>query len=271
VLDASHALDYRAEPLEAEDAAEGDGGRDPGVEIVFGASAAEQERPGRPAAGAPAAAAGRRRDPIGAALTREIAEKHAGLDSLDCYGLLGVPRDADAATLKRVYLKAAKTYHPDALARLEIDAETHARASRVFAEIGKAWAVLADPRQRADYDAALGVGGIDANALATAETLYRKGEVLLRQGNFKMALEFLRPAVETWPDEGAYQSALGWALYKKLPSEPRPALEHLERAVALEPADGVILFRLGIVLRALGQEARASELLARARLLGAAA
>jgi tetratricopeptide (TPR) repeat protein len=271
VLDASHALDYRAEPLAPEDGAEGRGEREPAVEILFGASTPQEGRPGRPAAGAHAAAAGLRRDPASEGLMREIAAKHAGLGSLDLYGLLGVPHDADAATLKRVYLKAAKTYHPDALARLEIDAEARAQASRVFAEIGKAWAVLADPRQRADYDAALGVGGIDANALATAETLYRKGEILLRQGNFKVALEFLRPAVEAWPDEGAYQSALGWALYKKLPSEPRPALEHLERAAALEPADGVILFRLGVVLRALGEEARASALLARARLLGAAA
>jgi tetratricopeptide (TPR) repeat protein len=270
VLDASHALDYRTEALpQAEEEAQPGAARPPEVEIVFGEAAPEKARPGRTAAGDAAAAT--RWDPAGEALAREVAEKHAGLASLDHYALLGVPRDVDAATLKRVYLKAAKTYHPDALARLEIDAETRARASRVFAEIGKAWAVLSDPRQRAEYDALLGVGAVDANALATAETLYRKGEILLRQGNFKMALEFLRPAVEAWPDEGAYQSALGWALYKKLPSEPRPALEHLERAAALEPADGVILFRLGVVLRALGEEARASALLARARQLGAAA
>jgi tetratricopeptide (TPR) repeat protein len=267
VLDASHALDYRAEPLDPE-AAEAGGG-DPEVEIVFGEAPREEEaKPARPAGPRPAAGAQTRRDPVTGALAREIAEKHAGLETLDHYALLGVSRDVDAAALKRVYLKAAKTYHPDALARLEIDAETRARASRVFAEIGKAWAVLSDPRQRADYDAAFGGGGLDANALATAETLYRKGEVLLRQGNFRAALEFLRPAVETWPEEGAYQSALGWALYKKLPSEPGPAREHLERAAALEPSDGVILFRLGVVLRALGEDARAAEFLARARRCG---
>ncbi len=263
VLDACRALEYRAEPLDPDPA--GDAAGDAEVEILFGAAGPPAARPERPAAAGGAAGADPRRDPLSEALVREIAAKHAGLETLDLYALLGVPRDVEAAALKRVYLKAAKTYHPDALARLEIDAETRAQASRVFAEIGKAWAVLSDPPQRADYDAALGAQGLDANALAVAETLYRKGEVLLRQGNFKGALEFLRPAVEAWPDEGAYQSALGWALYKKLPSEPGAALEHLEQAAALEPSDGVILFRLGVVLRALGQEARAAETLALAR------
>ena len=85
-----------------------------------------------------------------------------------------------------------------------------------FALISKAYAVLSNPHQRAEYDAAQSSdeGPIDTERLANAESLYRKGEILLRRGNFKAAVEFLRPAVELWPDEAEYCSALGWALYQ---------------------------------------------------------
>jgi len=90
----------------------------------------------------------------------------------------------------------------------------------------------------------------------------------MRQGNFRGAFEFLKPAVDLWPDECAYQSALGWTYYKKTPSEAQAAREHLERALAIDSEDGVTLFRLGVVLRALGQSEAAQSAHARASRLG---
>ena len=108
-------------------------------------------------------------------------------------------------------------------------------------------------------------GPIDAARLANAESLYRKGEVLLRSGNFAGALEFLRPAVELWPDESDYCSALGWALYRKLPSEPVLAREQLERAVELSPQNATAIHRLSITVRSMGEGEKADSLLGRAR------
>ena len=189
------------------------------------------------------------------ALLREIAEKFERLEDLDCYALLGVVPNAEASDIKRAYHQAAKSYHPDALARSGLDAETREKANKVFAEIGKAHALLSDPERRSDYDAVRATRDtdLDANRLAQAETLFRKADILLRQGNFKGALEFLQPAVDLWPEECTYQSALGWALYKKPPSEPEAALEHLERAQRIDPNDAETEFRLGIVRRSLGR------------------
>ena len=108
------------------------------------------------------------------------------------------------------------------------------RANRIFGEIGKAHAVLGNEQGRRDYDATLDTNStdLDADRLAQAETLYRKAEILMRQGNFRGALEFLAPSVELWPEECAYQSACGWSLYKKMPSEPEAAREHLSPSLS---------------------------------------
>jgi tetratricopeptide (TPR) repeat protein len=195
-----------------------------------------------------------------ATLGLEIDERFALLGTLDYYALLGVARSADLATIKVAYHRAAKSYHPDALARAGLGAETRGRAGRIFTEIGKAYSALSDAERRRGYDASLADDGesLDADRLANAETNYRKGEVLLRQGNFRGAVDYLRAAVDLWPDEAAYQSALGWALFKKTPPEPAAAREHLERAVHLDARDDVALSRLAAVLRALGDDGPAT-------------
>ena len=74
-------------------------------------------------------------------------------------------------------------------------------------------------------------------------------------------------AVALWPEECDYQSALGWVLYRKTPSEPEAAREALEKAVSLDSNNATAVFRLGVVLRALGHTERADAALARARQL----
>jgi len=218
--------------------------REPGV------SRARSAAPASPSAG------------MNEVLVLEVSQKYVALDELDYYALLGIARDAAPAAVKRAYLDAAKRFHPDALARAGLDRETREKAGRVFAAIGKAHAVLADVKRRRSYDASLDSDetDLDAERLAAAETNYRKGEILMRQGNFRGALEFLRPAVELWPEDGTYQGALGWALFKAAPSDPVRAREHLERALALEPRNVEIAHRLSLVLKVLGEVAPAANL-----------
>ncbi len=64
----------------------------------------------------------------------------------DFYAILGVPQDADAATIKKAYRKLARKHHPDQNAG-------DTAAERRFQDVGEAHSVLSDPKQRQEYDA----------------------------------------------------------------------------------------------------------------------
>jgi curved DNA-binding protein CbpA len=262
VIDAAGGIDYRDEAAEEEQEAPLE------VEVVFQDTPSDRSDP--KAAGA-AVAARRAPAPRGVAtdLATQISRRFEQMDDLNYYECFDLAPDVPMIDIKKAYLLAAKRYHPDALARAGLGDELRRQANKIFSKISKAYATLSNPRKRGEYDSALGSDSspIDAEHLANAETLYRKGEVLLGLGNFKGAVEFLAPAVDLWPDEADYQSALGWALFKKMPSEPEPSREHLEKAVTMAPEDATASFRLSFVLRALGQSADADAWLRRSRQL----
>ena len=70
----------------------------------------------------------------------------------DFYAVLGVAKDADSATIKKAYRALAKKYHPD---RNPDDAA----AAEKFKEIGEAYAVLSDAKERQQYDAIRSMAG----------------------------------------------------------------------------------------------------------------
>jgi molecular chaperone DnaJ len=75
----------------------------------------------------------------------------------DYYDILGVPRNAPDADIKRAFRKLAQQWHPDV--------NTDPSAQERFKEINEAYQVLSDPQQRRAYDtfgrAGVGGGGAD--------------------------------------------------------------------------------------------------------------
>ena len=62
----------------------------------------------------------------------------------DYYEVLGVNKNADAATIKKAYRKLAKKYHPDSN-------EGNASAAEHFKEVNEAYDVLSDEKKRKLY------------------------------------------------------------------------------------------------------------------------
>jgi tetratricopeptide (TPR) repeat protein len=268
ILDALQAFDYHDAPVANEDDAHTRFESEIEIELDGARPAPEAPRRGPQRAAAAPAQQGGRAPGEADDLRAQIEKLRAALGEIDHYQVLGLERDVRPAAIKKAYIKAAKQYHPDTLARLGLE-DLRQDASEVFARIGEAFEVLSDPDRRKDYDAELRgeLTGKDMARLAQAEKSYRKGEILLRMGDFAGALEYLRPAVETWPDEPVYQSALGWALFKQPQSDPEAARTHLTEAIRMGPEDATAHMRLGMVLRALGEHAEAEKITAIAKRL----
>jgi molecular chaperone DnaJ len=80
--------------------------------------------------------------------TRDFIEK-------DYYAALGVPKDADAAAIKKAYRQLARDLHPD-------KNPGNTQAETRFKEVSEAYDVLSDPKRRGEYDEArrlFGAGG----------------------------------------------------------------------------------------------------------------
>ena len=71
----------------------------------------------------------------------------------DYYDILGVPRGASDADIKRAFRRLAQQWHPDV--------STAAGADDRFKEINEAYQVLSDPQRRQAYDTfgRAGLGG----------------------------------------------------------------------------------------------------------------
>ena len=67
----------------------------------------------------------------------------------DYYAALGVPKDADAATIKKAYRKLARDLHPD----------TNPGGEERFKEVSEAYDVLSDDTKRREYDEARSLFG----------------------------------------------------------------------------------------------------------------
>ncbi|MFP3988963.1 molecular chaperone DnaJ [Streptomyces sp. E11-3] len=72
--------------------------------------------------------------------TKDFIEK-------DYYKVLGVPKDATEAEIKKAYRKLAREFHPDAN-------KGNAKAEERFKEVSEANDVLGDPKKRKEYDEA---------------------------------------------------------------------------------------------------------------------
>ncbi len=75
----------------------------------------------------------------------------------DYYGVLGVPKNASAAEIKKAYRKLAQQFHPDAN-------PGNAEAEDRFKEISAAYDVLGDAEKRATYDRVREMGAPAASA-----------------------------------------------------------------------------------------------------------
>jgi len=168
------------------------------------------------------------------AIAELVREKHAQLQDGDYFALLGVPRDADAATVKAAYFALAKQLHPDMIARQNLT-DLAKPAVDVFRGLSDAYATLTDRRRRAEYMARTADGKAPAtaqervqrDAASEARIYFHKGTLLLQRRLHAEAEVCFRKAVELDGKNAKLLVSLGWAVMN---NEARPLEPRLEEA-----------------------------------------
>jgi hypothetical protein len=85
---------------------------------------------------------------------RRIDDLYVALDLLDHYEVLGVPRRAGKADVRKAYFELSKVFHPDTAFRKNVGAY-RAKMEAIFRRLTEAYEVLGKKKSRDDYDAYL--------------------------------------------------------------------------------------------------------------------
>jgi curved DNA-binding protein CbpA len=179
----------------------------------------------------------------------------------DYYQLLGVSPDASVSEIRQAYLRLARDKHPDRFG----DAVEKRQAEALFQDITTAFNTLMNPRSREEYDEARQ----RPQALTPAEQArdaFTRGESLLAAGDFDASVAAFRVAVHLEPARAAYHVGLGRAL-GRTPRGGREAVQVLERATQIDPANAAVLAELAAALARQGLRLRAQRALEAAQRL----
>jgi hypothetical protein len=192
-----------------------------------------------------------------------LAAEVASLRNRDPFGILRITRTATPDEIRRAYLDLAKAYHPDKHYS-SASAEVRDLAAEIYNLISEAYETLSNPGDRSRYEAggsAPASNGNVANVLA-AEGKFQRGEQLLRQDRFKEAAAAFAEAVALYGEEGEFHAYLGWSLFRANPgSAPilQQALDHIERALRLNPKVDTSYLFLGYIEQATGRPDKAER------------
>ncbi|MCU0249092.1 MAG: J domain-containing protein [Vicinamibacterales bacterium] len=149
---------------------------------------------------------------------------------MDLYELIGVPRDAALDEIKRAYRRLARRYHPD------INPGDRAAAVR-FRVVADAYAILADPERRRQYDAF----GLTATVFEGAGTFGFEGfDFSVESANGPTASTFgdlFADVIHETVGRGAEMGTDGADLHASLSLGFEDAVRGTEKAIALVRRD----------------------------------
>jgi len=205
---------------------------------------------------------------------KELRDSAQKLLAADYFVALGVSRTASPDEVKKAFIEAAKTWHPD---RVPHGLEAiRPLFSKAFTRLELARATVSDPARRARYIEDLskpGATGPAATAgdISSAEATleFRKAEGLLKKNDTTQAEVHLRRALQLAPSNVEYQALLVWLQAKSdTPMERiRELVADLDRLIARDDQSersyvyrGQLRKRLDLTKEAFADFTRAVEL-----------
>jgi curved DNA-binding protein CbpA/DNA-binding response OmpR family regulator len=203
---------------------------EPAAKVVEEISPPEDSQPHR-------AAGGRSRDDLLAILEVMNHQTH--------FEVLALDRAATQSEVNTAYEVRARDFHPDHF-RMRSE-NVRVVAERIFERLEEAHAVLSDPTARRRYITQLDKnmpqargdegGAASESPQVVAERIYFQGVAHLRARRYRDAAEAFRQATALAPGQASYRSALGWAIYRQAPADPRAVAAGLGELLRAADAD----------------------------------
>jgi len=163
------------------------------------------------------------------------------------FEVLALDREATQSEVDTAYQVRARDFHPDRFRMRPEDVRVV--AGRIFERLEEAHAVLSDATARRRYLTQLDRNRQQKSAASeetaptgesphvVAERVYFQGVAHLRARRYREAAEAFRKATALAPGQASYRSALGWALYRQAPADPRAVASGLSELLAAVEAD----------------------------------
>ncbi len=198
----------------------------------------------------------------------EIVDRHAKIDKLDHFQILGIAQDATPAQIQSAYFGLAKSWHPD---RLPSDlADLKPQVSKVFARVSDAYQVLNDEKTRTAYVKEVKAGGGTPESqeklsrAVEAAFEFQKAEIFLKKNELQNAENSLRAAVTGDPEQPEYLALLVWVRAQRRGEPPALApgqstsfyddlIETLDAILKKEPRYERALFYRATLLKRAGR------------------
>lgn len=216
------------------------------------------------------------------AILQQIEAKYQPALSGDYFALLEVQESDAADALKGSFFKMARIFHPDVLARYELDPRDLEKGRFVFKKLSEAYNTLTDNVRRSAYIARVrslaAAQGAASSAAAEArpdepkrsseeeaEIFYHKAQILLRRGNAREAIDFMKRALTLRKDEPRYLLDLGWTIFQDatMPLKERleEARQYFEKVLEKEHQSVQAMYYLSLYHKTRNEVERAYELL----------
>ena len=169
------------------------------------------------------------------------------------YEILGVPKSAATAEIRKAYAQLTREQHPDRFP----DPVAKTAVQQAFQEITAAFNTLTNEKARREYDQSLEKPR-PTSPEEIARDAYERGQKMLEAKNVFDAVELFRVAAVHMPQEGRYHAALGSALARN-PHWVREGIQSLEKAVQLMPRQAAYQAELAELLAGQGLRIRARK------------
>jgi Fe-S-cluster formation regulator IscX/YfhJ len=203
-----------------------------------------------------------------AARKKEIVDKGASIDKEDYFAVLGVARDTPSSAIQKAFFALAKKWHPD---RVSADLQdVKDVCAKVFSRMSEAHQTLTDPTKRVKYEASIKSGGVGDDsaesqaqvmAILGAATDFQKAEICLKRNDTRQAEDFCKRALDVDPKQADYIAMMAWLQslkpMKQDPTSTQEQVQELSRAIAISQACERAFFYRAMLLKRLGEEAKA--------------